>query len=213
LPHTLHGPRAHSEAHTDHSHTAHPPPAACSARLHRASLTNIARACARLSMYYFERLRPLHGGRQGRCKRSDLKSLGCARERRSNARPLSPPIARTRSARPRIRSVTTPVCDRYERPPLAGVGSAPVACCCGCAAGQLAACLPRQWSVHAPSCAVPARRLRGEAVVGRRFGRQVVGPACSGAVHASYAYCARWSWPWLAAGDLRRVSGGRDTQP
>ena len=118
-----------------------------------------------------------------------------------------------RSAMRRIRSVTTPVCDRYERPPLAGVGSAPVACCCGCAAGQLAACLPRQWSVHAPSCAVPARRLRGEAVVGRRFGRQVVGPACSGAVHASYAYCARWSWPWLAAGDLRRVSGGRDTQP
>ena len=71
---------------------------------------------------------------------------------RTHALSLRPSHAHL-SARPRTRRATTPVCGRYERPQLAGVDNSLAACCCSCGAGQLAACSPWEWSVHAPSCA------------------------------------------------------------
>ena len=112
-----------------------------------------------------------------------------------------------RSSRHRTRGFITPVCGRYGRPQLADVGSVFEVCCCGFGARQLAACSPRQRSVHAPSCAVV--RVIGYT---ERQRRGMVWVAMASVSHAQALYMVRMhdfhdhtglGWPREASGVRR----------
>ena len=107
--------------HDDHLHAPHPPPRCALRSLHEASLTNVTCGDVRLSRRLCRGLRSSHGLRQRTFKRNDVNPSKYARERGSNARPLSHALSRTRSQRPHIRIASAVLYGTGERLRLEGV--------------------------------------------------------------------------------------------
>ena len=117
----LSGSRAHADMHDDHLHAPHPPPRCALRSLHEASLTNVTCGDVRLRRRLSRGLRSSHGVRQRTFKRNDVNPSKYARERGSNARPLSHALSGTRSQRPRTRIARAALHAIGERPRLEGV--------------------------------------------------------------------------------------------
>jgi hypothetical protein len=133
---TLPGSRVHADMHDDHLHAPHPPPRCALRSLHEASLMNVMCCDVRLRRRLSRGLHSSHGLRRRTFKRNVVNPSKCARERGSNARPLSHALSRTRSQRPHIRIASATLHVTGESPRLEGAVSVLTACSHGRVSAQ-----------------------------------------------------------------------------